>query len=297
MRKIVVFLMVLAIALPVMADWNEGDPSKWAQLPDESNDGVDVDISSYDIGAPSWRTAADDFLCVETGNITNFHIWGSWKGDQPPTIDVLGTPTPNPMDIGFEVQIWSDNPSGGRYGYSVPSQLLWTGYFNNEYTGPNIGTFTVREYSEVPGPDPDKADFYTPIPFGPDFYYPNSSKKIYQYNLDCLAMTGENPLFKQQGTQENPIVYWMSVRAAPSGYDSTIRFGWKSSQSNWNDAAVITDKSGDDPVESDWGMLTYPYGHPAQGLPIDLAFVIQSIPEPGSLALIGIGLMALIRKK
>ena len=184
-----------------------------------------------------------------------------------PMVDVLGTPTPNPTAIGFEVLIWSDNPSG-PFGYSVPSQLLWTGYFANDFTGSNIGDFTVREYSEVPGPDPDKADFYIPGPFGQDHYYPDSTSKIYQYNLNCLSMTGQDALFEQQGTPESPITYWISVRAKPHTTDPSIRFGWKSSISHWNDAAVWTNKF-DVAIEEDWDMLTYPPGHPFYGYPDD----------------------------
>jgi len=56
-----------------------GDTNKWLQIPDTSQNGLDV----LDTGP---NPLADDFRCTATGPITQVRIWGSWLFDQiPPT--------------------------------------------------------------------------------------------------------------------------------------------------------------------------------------------------------------------
>jgi len=294
MKRIIISACIMALfGLPAMADWDKGDDAKWVQLPDETYRGLDVDVTNYSVaGGPMRPILADDFECRETGYITNIHIWGSWFNDEPPEVDNLGVLVPDPAAVSFSLQIWSDNPNG-PFGFSVPAQKLWQASFTSDGAGA-AGRFTVREYSQVPGTI--KAGYYNPL------YHPNYSadndRKIYQYNFNCWSGLGE---FMQQGSNGNPVTYWLTVRATPAANPDGAplgMFGWKTSTQHWNDNAVWA-VSIDDPAQSNWWDLTYPPGHDYEGNPIDLAFVIQSemIPEPSSMALIGLGILALLRRK
>jgi hypothetical protein len=68
------------------------------------------------------------------------------------------------------------------------------------------------------------------------------------------------------------------------GYD--VEVGWKTSWMHWNDDAV-------------WrlvgGMPWYELTDPITGESLDMAFVIT--PEPTTMALLGLGAMALMRRK
>ncbi|MBN1918657.1 MAG: hypothetical protein JW889_12175 [Verrucomicrobia bacterium] len=75
MAKTGVMLLFAAVCgwllLPAArADWNEGDPAKWVQLPDPN--GWDIKVTGGFVG--------DDFVCNEPGWVTDIQFWGSWKG-------------------------------------------------------------------------------------------------------------------------------------------------------------------------------------------------------------------------
>ena len=77
--SIVSTLMLLAVA--AQADWDRGDPFKmhYPQLPDPN--GWDVTFVPEEPGVPR-MTLADDFKCMESGEITEVHFWVSWMYDQ-----------------------------------------------------------------------------------------------------------------------------------------------------------------------------------------------------------------------
>lgn len=110
-----VAFVTLALVSVTRADWPNGDPTKWLQLPDLTTNGLDV-------LATQPKILANDFLCTNTGPITGIHIWGSW------TNDYVGSPN-------FTVQIYTDQPTNISNPYSHPSLLLWS------------NTFTVGQYA------------------------------------------------------------------------------------------------------------------------------------------------------
>jgi len=195
-------LAVVAMALPVWADWDEGDPYKWAQLPDLTPTGIDIDTDGCSI-------ISDDFLCTSTDKITDVHFWGSWLLDQKTQI------------TNIRLRILPDVPVGPGNLYSHPgSPALWTGNFP-------AGQFTERLVATV---DPNEK-----------FWKPNSGPqpqswdtKVYQYNILI------NPLdaFRQEGTPQNPVTYWLEILAA---IQEPGDFGWKTSKTHWNDDAVYFD--------------------------------------------------------
>lgn len=232
-------LLITLSALSVRADWNRDEPSKWAQLPDETPAGVDVKLNHSQMQPP--LILADDFLCRKTGPITDIHLWTSWLEDQIPPPDA----------VGFTLSIWSDVPAGIDKPYSHPGSLLWM-------TNVGYSAYSVRVWTNVtPG-----EGWYDPAY---NLYEPAADTLIWQYNFLFDAETA----FIQTGTEQEPIIYWLAVQVnlPPMG---SMGIGWKSSTNHWNDDAVWAAEPGV------WQELRYPQGHPYAGESIDLAFVITT---------------------
>ncbi len=260
MKKLITFCLVATIVLAISsitdADWQPDQPAKWAQLPDLSTNGIDVLATGPII-------LADDFLCTSNNPITSIHIWGSWLGDYLPTPPTGGQG--DPTNVSFRLSIHADIPANqSPTGYSMPGELLDEWIFSP-------GTFSAREYA-------------TDINEGwlnpPDEYLPSADTIAWQYNFIL-----DEP-FYQQGTSNEPIVYWLDVSADPN--DDQALFGWKTSIDHWNDDAVWLAPG------ADWQELYYP-PNIYQGESIDLAFVI--VPEPATMTLLGLGSLILLRKR
>jgi len=194
----VLLSLITVSAATALADWNPGDSYKmhFPQLPDLEN-GMDV-ASTYTVTQYPRVLLADDFLCTETGNITDIHVWGSWLDDQV---------SQAPM---FYIIISSDIPANENPTYSMPGNALWSHYF-----GP--GEYTAREYAT--GLDEDF--------FWPSFGLAGTDTKVYQYNF----YIAEDAAFtQQQGT-----TYWLSVAESSQ---QTGLWGWKTSTDHWTDNAV-----------------------------------------------------------
>jgi GEVED domain len=240
-------LLVMLPAWPAIADWDPGTPAKWVQHPDLDLTGIDVNVSNL----PGDYILADDFLCTEPGLITGVHIWGSWLQDVLPYGD--------PKSVTFTLSIHADIPaSQNPDGYSKPGELLWIMDFYEHQ-------FTVRSYAE------DIAEGWMDPP---DMYIPPPADTVcWQYNIDIDPQLA----FFQEGTPEQPIVYWLDVKAYPMEEGEAV-FGWKTSLDHWNDDAVWS--QGMDPPLQDWRELIYPPGHPMEQESIDLAFVLTGEEEP-----------------
>ena len=297
--------VVLTLAGPARADWDEGDPAKWVQLPDLSTNGMDVKTgptwvwdetqNRYFWGDPT-KTLANDFQCGKTGPITDIHIWGSWKNDILPGQWVMEEDPNNgfimvykrdPAFVWFSVSLHEDIPATqSPTGYSMPGALIAA----DDFVG-----FTVRPYAEnlLEGwYDPNTGEY---IPSDPAQGGPGDTI-CYQYNLHIT-----NPDFRQ----EEGNVYWVDITVSPEFFpedpddpgnedDIPPEFGWKTSLNRWNDDAVWIDREELIPPDGapagwipTWRDLHYPDGHPLQGDSIDLAFVL--VPEPGTLMLFGLG--------
>ncbi len=243
-RRTFVFAAVLVLALSVLAsaDWDDGDPYKWLQLPDLQPTGMDVNATFPFV-------LADDFLCTETGPIEGIHVWGSWYQDYLPYGD--------PTAVSFTLSIHADIPADeSPTGYSMPGELLWMMDFNPGEFQPRIWEEGLQEGWLNP----------------PDMYVPLGDTVCWQYNFTIIG----DLAFVQQGSAANPIVYWLDVQARPDDIDAY--FGWKTSVDHWNDDAVWG--QGEEPNITDWWELRYPEGHPWYPESIDLAFVIAGEAEP-----------------
>lgn len=289
-KTLITSTIVAAIAFattPTYADWNVGDPYKmhFPQLPDLSPQGMDVLAGLAAEPFVGVKFLADDFLCTQTGPITDVHIWGSWLNDRIPTRPNQGT---------FILGIYNDIPaSADGLTHSRPGDLLWEMQFKpGEYVANRVATSPER------------------------FFDPNINQVIgednvvFQYNFfidEAMALV-----------QDEGNIYWLAVANVDPNNDGIIdtrdmgdvisgqnRFGWKTSRNHFNDDAVFIDTADifGLPVDA----IFPPQGAPIPGLPwqelrdpftgesLDLSFVIT--PEPASLALLMLGTVAILRRR
>ncbi|MBI3851483.1 MAG: hypothetical protein HY298_14590 [Verrucomicrobia bacterium] len=232
--------LLLALTTPAAwAHWPNTNATKWVQYPDPTDRGIDV-LASPVPGAQS-IALADDFLCKQTGPITDIHIWASWLGDKPATNAVI------------TLSFWSDvpatnSPTGGLVP-SHPGTRLWTQTF-----GP--GQYQVKAWQSA-----------HELFWNPDQGIMGNDTIMWQYNF----YPDPAGAFRQQGTPTAPVVYWLSVSAGPTGIPA---FGWKTSTNHWNDDAVFghPDTGGN---VSDWKELRDP-NSPANPISLDLSFVLTT---------------------
>jgi hypothetical protein len=223
-------LMVLATGLPVVGTLAENPAIEveiWNHPPDVSYNGMAL---RCDRDAATKRTLATDFECNVTGIITRVILYGSWKDDIVGTINLI------------HLSIHEDIPAAeSPTGYSMPGKLLWDGNFSIF----QASIFTMGELSWWW--DPYSGDLNS-----------NNTKTIWMYSIDIP----DSQAFKQLGTTEHPIVYWLDVYVEATGGE----FGWKTTENHRIDDAVYY--LDDFPF---WFELTYPAPHPLEGDSIDLA--------------------------
>jgi len=232
-----VLLAVAGFAASARADWNPGDPYKmhYPQLPDPTG---------WDVNFASPKVLADDWLCTETGPVSDVHLWFSSQADQPFSVAQI------PL---VHLSIHADAPAG-TVPYSQPGVLLWQ-------MDLLPGQFTVRPYGtgEEGWYDPNTGDWQKPDHF-----------QYYQLNIEGIP----NPFIQQLGQ-----IYWLDVTVQAVD----VHLGWKTSLEHFKDDAVWGDLS-----TGVWQELY----DPMQGQSLDLAFVIT--PEPGTLTLVGLGVVGLL---
>ncbi len=199
MRTFALLATAALIVSPALADWNEGDPYKmhYPQMPDPG--GWDVDFTS--------NLLADDWMCIESGPVTDVHFWYSWQGDLIGEIESIGVsiheniPDPNP-----------DDPDT----FSMPGPELWFREFL-------LGEFTTRFWG-----DGQQGYLYPP-----DEAIPNDHFQIWQCNIIEIV----EPFF-----QERDQIYWLDLSVTTTAGTNA---GWKTSMSpQFMDDAVYLDPTG-----------------------------------------------------
>jgi hypothetical protein len=164
--------LMLVVSVAALAHWDPGGCYKmhYLQLPidlvDPGSNGLDVSF------APPLRWA-DDWLCIESGYVTDIHLWVSWQGDQ---IQPIGAIT---------VRIWSDNPEGPG-GFSIPGALLF-----DRDLGP--GDFVVRNM------DDHLQDWFTP--WTGDYFL---SDHVLWQQINIVDI--EDPFYQEEGN-----IYWLEI--------------------------------------------------------------------------------------
>jgi len=162
---------------------------------------------------------------------------------------------PDPT-LGVFLTFWSDSRPPGTY--SRPNAPVWEGM----YFSP--GSYSVVEWGT------SNEQFFDP---------PNtirgSDNKIFLYNF----FINPSEAFVQQAGN----IYWLSVIAFSGEGQENNPFGWKTSMNPWGDDAVWT-------IAEEW----YELRDPVTGDSLDLAFAITTVPLPGSLLLLGTGLLGVL---
>lgn len=215
------------------------EPLKWLQRPVLGWEGVDVDNSRVPL--------ADDFKCSQTGPITDFHIWGSFRNDILPPL--------GPGSLTITLTLYSDVPAGPD-NHSHPGQLLWQ------------KTFKPGEYQTGHcWHQPDGEWWHNPPA---QFWAHPADHNIYQYDF---YINREQAFVQVEGT-----IYWLAMKYTTTG-DENFTFGWKTTSEPWNDDACWLDSSG--PLSA-WRDMRYGDGHPwaeQANNSLNLAFAVSG--EPG----------------
>lgn len=131
---------------------------------------------------------ADDWVCTNSGPVTDIHWWGSFIGWSEPDWPALPD--------AFRIRIWSDIPAGTFNNYSQPGNILWETFCTN---------FTCR----FVGWDIDPRD-------------PNAAPEAcFMFEQDLLE---DEWWWQGPGTN----IYWLSIEAVyRSGQAPEYPWGWK----------------------------------------------------------------------
>ncbi len=212
-------------------------PIKWLQRPDLSQYGVDV--------SNRYVQLADDFLCTQSGPITDFHIWTSFLNDLVPEI-------PNGLTI--TLYLYADVPDPNPQDptdWSHPGSLLWSKTFRP-------GTYNAGLCANVPGGE----WWHEPVT---NLWQFPGDHQVYQYDF---YVHPDEAFRQREGT-----IYWLGMK-----YQSDLAnfsMGWKSSNYHWNDDACWLD-----PASGTWRELRYGDGHPWRPDSMDLAFAVTGEAGP-----------------
>ena len=255
-------LLLWGITPVTFGDWNEGEPYKWLQRPDLNPTGLDICVD--DTGVDGQRTIGDDFECNSPDPITGVHLWGSWRGDVKGQI--------NSIHLSFYTDIPDPDPQDPAT-YSQPGELLWERWYDD-------AQFTERLYFTMP------EDLYEGWwdPRAGAAWIPNGDTQVWQYNIDLK----DDP-FIQEGTPDQPIIYWLVVEVKVDPSIDNASFGWKTRDRE--DGHFMDDAVWFTPTVIPWHELRYPAGDPTSIIPphpynpdsIDMAFVLttdDTPPEP-----------------
>jgi hypothetical protein len=243
------------MASTAVAHWTLGDDYKM-HFPQLPNpNGWDISATTIQNPTGENNIIADDWQCSGTGPVTDIHFWGSWKQD------VVG------VIQNIHLSIHEDLQPDIDYYYSRPGEELWS---------LDTTDFTISE--SLYGTQ----GWYDPVDYAVS--YPDH-QQFYQYNVTNVPQ----PFVQQEGT-----IYWLDITVTVAPEQIQPEFGWKTTSSNYQDAAVYFSYYYDENEEYiplGWFPLYDPYNYES----LDMAFVIT--PEPTTICLLGFGAFIFLKEK
>lgn len=194
-------------------------------------------------GFDVWNTPyilADDFICTNTGPLSDIHLWGSWLNDVAHTNSIV-----------FWLGIYDDVPAAPGNPFSHPgTNLLWQQWFAPGQYAETVWTNNAQEQFLDPGQSNSLGN----------------DSVVWYY---CFYPTNA---FQQTGTVTNAKTYWLSAYAQlPVGANNN--YGWKTATNVLKDTSVHAVWPGSPPIANPgWTPTAYrpPTGGPP--VPLDLAF-------------------------
>ena len=241
------FQVDTATNAPTPVPCMESNGVKYIQGPNLTN-GLDVwDSSVLPSGGqgdgPWWL--ADDWVCTNSGEISDIHLWGSWQND----LAAPGT-------ITFELYVLNDVPVNAANPYSHPgTNILWHQTFPPGTYNESIWSANAQEHFFDPGNSETLG----------------SDSVVWYY---CFNPTN----LVQYGSTNNPQMYWLAAFAdLPAG--TPFVFGWKSTTNVQHDISVHMKWAGFGvPPTNSLAWITNNLSSPASGLntPFDLSFKLTT---------------------
>jgi hypothetical protein len=187
---------------------------------------------------PWWL--ADDFVCTNSGPITDIHLWGSWQYDSPLS-----------NSITFQLYVFDNVPTNSGNLFSHPgTNVLWHQTFTPNNYAERVWTTNAVESFLDPG---------QPQILGPDtvvWYYCFYPTNLYQ----C-------------GSNTAPITYWLAAFAELPRCVTNV-FGWKTTTSVQHDISVHAPWGGYNMAPPNTWQPNYQYTN--QNGPFDLAFKLTT---------------------
>ncbi len=178
----------------LLADWEEGDPALFYQLPD--TEGWDV-YSEWQYGA------ADDWTAEVDSPVLDIHFWGSWKNDYPgSTGNIL-------------IQIF-DNDTSDPY-FPKPGNQLW------EHVAAE-GTYITKKFDNI-----GDQGWYDPRQ--EDDWDSHNHQDMYQYNIDIDEVNAFTQLagqtyWLQISTDYDGCFWGWKTTTDPTGADAVFWDTW-----------------------------------------------------------------------
>ncbi|MCP4569557.1 MAG: hypothetical protein GY841_18425 [FCB group bacterium] len=202
MRKTITIITAVILVwglttAPVVADWLSDEPHKMhhPQLPD---------VEGWDVKATYPVFLADDWMCSESGPVSEIHFWGSWRWDDWGTI------------TGFHLSIHADIPDPDPEDpttYSSPANPpLWE-YYTEDF----IVNTTPEWTAGVEG-------WYDP---STELWVDPDHENYHQINIFIPEL--------DWFIQDEGMIYWLNISAEVPGSNE---WGWKTTLDRWNDDAV-----------------------------------------------------------
>lgn len=246
-----------AVSFSALTSVAQATHVQFSQTPDMVN-GTDI-VSMHRTNGP---VVADDFI-VQKPQIVGLHWWGSYLQDDP------ALPPSMSRVVQFEVSLHPDCPANAPLSAQCPGDPRGAISANSGYTYSTPGQ--PYQFQII-----DAAESFFGMTVG--------GEVVYEYRA-----TLNTPWDSTPGAIEWLDIAWVAGQFGTNALADV--WGWHESDQHHLDNAVQTDRlapsPGGNPHLGPWNLL--------QGR--DMGFEVITVPETGTLALVGLGLFGLVASR